>query len=160
QNLDAATTTQEFLHRELSEANASVDEASRALATFLAHHPQFQWGLNDSPYAPSLGGAPGAPIVIPGRPPPPPSVKRPVGPELASVAGELARVAARIAPPSPVLGDGPRPPSSIAAAQKQRDTSAAALASAEATLRERLASLTPAHPDAVSAQAKVAAARR
>ncbi len=58
QNIDTATLTRDFLQRELDATNTKVDDASRALATFLGQNPQFQWGMNDSPYAPFQGARP------------------------------------------------------------------------------------------------------
>src|SRR5947207_2908099 len=55
-----------FLRRKLEEAGSQMNAANHALATFLAQHPQFQWGVNDSPYAPSP--TPSAP-PLPGRAP-------------------------------------------------------------------------------------------
>jgi hypothetical protein len=66
ENLDSATVTRDFLRRELDEANTKVDDASRALAVFLAQNPQFQWGANDSPYAPvPMAAQPGLPGALP-----------------------------------------------------------------------------------------------
>ncbi|HVY45650.1 MAG TPA: hypothetical protein VHB21_07210, partial [Minicystis sp.] len=72
ENLKGATLTRDFLRNKRDEASQRVDEASRALASFLALHPQFQWGINDSPYAPTQG-APGGML----RTVPPPGAARP-----------------------------------------------------------------------------------
>ncbi len=153
QNIDTATLTRDFLQRELDATTTKVDDASRALATFLAQNPQFQWGMNDSPYAPlqpgALGGA--APLL------PAPRASGPQDGPLAALQRELAQVESALAPPLP----GPVVPASpqLVEAQKQRDAAAAAAAAAQATLAERLTAVTPAHPDAISAQAKLDAAR-
>lgn len=139
QTLDTATLTRDFLQRELAETNRHVEEANRALATFLAQHPQFQWGLNDSPYAPTSGQAAARERTFTGRAAAP-----------APVAGSSAGA---VAPSLPA-------PSGDVAAQKQRDLAAATLAAAQAALVEKLVSVTPAHPDAISAKARVEAARR
>ncbi len=156
QNIDTATLTRDFLQRELDATNTKVDDASRALATFLGQNPQFQWGMNDSPYAPIQGGVVGGAglLMLPGGAP------RAVGPQdgaLIALQRELAQVEAALSPPLP----GPVSPASpqLVEAQKQRDVAAAAAAAAQATLSERLTMLTPAHPDAISAQAKLEAAR-
>jgi Mrp family chromosome partitioning ATPase len=156
QNLDTATLTRDFLQRELDATTTKVDDASRALATFLAQNPQFQWGMNDSPYAPLPGGAAGGPTtpLLAGP------AARPSGPEdatLLALQRELAQVEAALAVPLP----GPVIPASpqLVEAQKQRDAAAATLATAQATLADRLTAVTPAHPDAISAQAKLDAAR-
>ncbi|XXX81247.1 hypothetical protein WMF30_21030 [Sorangium sp. So ce134] len=160
-SLGAATMTRDFLRRELAEASAKVDEASRALATFLARNPQFQWGLNDSPYAPAPQplGSPGAPAPAAARAAPaPPS--RPVDPQLAALERQLARVEALLgAARSPAAAPGQPLPQSVVEAQRARDAAAAAVASAEAALAEKLSTVTPIHPDAIAAKRRVEAAR-
>jgi Mrp family chromosome partitioning ATPase len=156
QNIDTATLTRDFLQRELDATTTKVDDASRALATFLGQNPQFQWGMNDSPYAPLPGGVVGAPAIPLLRGPAP----RPSGPQdatLLALQRELAQVESALAPrlPGPVAPASPQ----LVEAQKQRDAAAAAAVAAQATLAERLTALTPAHPDAISAQAKLDAAR-
>lgn len=160
QNLDTANQTRDFLQRELGEANTKVDDASRALATFLAQHPQFQWGINDSPYAPNNGQAAIGSYVAPsapqagGRRAPEPAA--PADPQLAGLFRELAGVEIQLGAtpsPSPVAG----PPSD---AQRQRDAAAQSLADAQKALSERLAVVTPAHPDAIAAKNRVEVARR
>ncbi|WP_437580480.1 hypothetical protein [Sorangium sp. So ce887] len=160
-SLGAATMTRDFLRRELDEASAKVEEASRALATFLARNPQFQWGLNDSPYAPVPQplGPPGAPApaaarAVPAQP------ARPADPQLAALERQLARVEALLgAARSPAAAPGGPLPPSVLEAQRARDAAAAAVASAEAALAEKLATVTPIHPDAIGAKRRVEAAR-
>ncbi|WP_437970951.1 hypothetical protein WMF04_17435 [Sorangium sp. So ce260] len=160
-SLGTATMTRDFLRRELAEASAKVEEASRALATFLARNPQFQWGLNDSPYAPAPQplGPPGAPApaaarAVPARP------ARPADPQLAALERQLARVEALLGVArSPAAAPGQPLPPSVVEAQRARDAAAAALASAEAALAEKLATVTPIHPDAIVAKRRLEAAR-
>jgi Mrp family chromosome partitioning ATPase len=164
QTLDTATLTRDFLQRELAETNRHVDEASRALATFLAHNPQFQWGLNDSPYAPTSSQGAGRERTPGGRIAAPLAPAVAQDPALSQLQRELARVDAQLAP-APVAGSSagaaaPSLPASSSDAQKQRDAAAATLAAAQAALVERLITVTPAHPDAISAKAKVEAARQ
>jgi Mrp family chromosome partitioning ATPase len=151
ENLTGATLTRDFLNKKRAEASRRVDDASRGLAEFLALHPQFQWGLNDSPYA--------ATAAVPGPRPPmaaaAPARPRSVDPTLSRLEGDLARVEAQLNPAAAKAV----PPPTNAEAQKQREAAAAALAQAEAQLAEKLTVVTPAHPDAVAAQAKVNAAR-
>jgi Mrp family chromosome partitioning ATPase len=160
QNIDTATLTRDFLQRELEEASARVDESSRALATFLADNPAFQWGVGDSPYAPTPG-AQGAPPGIPYLP-----RAAPRGPPgdgtLTYLQHELARVEASLGAPASAPAPAPAAPlpPAVADAQKQRDAAAAAVGAAQAALSERLAVVTPAHPDAISAQARLLAARQ
>lgn len=147
QNLDAATLTRNFLRKKLEEATAAADDRSRALATFLAEHPQFQWGGADSPYAPlptpSAAPLPRAPRgAAPTR-----------DPALRALERDLARVEAEL------TGGAPKPPMGVDA-PRQREAAAAALSAAEAALAEKLLSVTPAHPDALAAEARVAAARQ
>ncbi len=154
ENLDTATLTRDFLRRELDEANTALEKASRALAVFLAENPQFQWGAGESPYAPVQGQPGGAPA--PAR-----REARPAAPadrELASLEAKLARVVATLEPRAAAAAAGA--PVDLADAQKKRDAAAAALAAAEATLAEKLSTLTTAHPDAQAAQGRVEAARR
>ncbi|MGK4005444.1 AAA family ATPase [Sorangium sp. So ce1036] len=160
-SLGTATMTRDFLRRELAEASARVDAASRALATFLAKNPQFQWGLNDSPYAPAPQplGPPGTPAPSPARVPPA-RPARPVDPQLASLERQLARVEALLASgrlPAPAPGQ-PLPQSAVDA-QRARDAAAGAVRAAEAALVEKLATVTPIHPDAVAAKRRVEAAK-
>lgn len=156
QNIDTATLTRDFLQRELDATNTKVDDANRALATFLGQNPQFQWGMNDSPYAP-LQGAAAFGAAIPLLPGPAPRAPGPQDGALITLQRELAQVEAALAPPllGPVVLASPQ----LVEAQKQRDVAATAAATAQATLAERLTVLTPAHPDAISAQAKLDAAR-
>ncbi|WP_437947447.1 hypothetical protein WME98_42830 [Sorangium sp. So ce296] len=158
-SLGAATMTRDFLRRELAEASAKVDEASRALATFLAKNPQFQWGLNDSPYAPAPQplGSPGAPAPAAARASPP---ARPMDPQLAALERQLARVEALLGVArSPAAAPGQPLPPSVVDAQRARDAAAAALVSAETALAEKLSTVTPIHPDAIAAKRRVEAAR-
>ncbi|AUX31793.1 MULTISPECIES: hypothetical protein [Sorangium] len=158
-SLGAATMTRDFLRRELAEASAKVDEASRALATFLAKNPQFQWGLNDSPYAPAPQplGSPGAPAPAAARSSPPP---RPMDPQLAALERQLARVEALLGVArSPAAAPGQPLPPSVVDAQRARDAAAAALVSAETALAEKLSTVTSIHPDAIAAKRRVEAAR-
>ncbi|WP_437931002.1 hypothetical protein WMF37_17795 [Sorangium sp. So ce291] len=160
-SLGTATMTRDFLRRELAEASVKVDEASRALATFLARNPQFQWGLNDSPYAPAPQplGPPGAPApaaarIAPGSP------ARPVDPQLAALERQLARVEALLGVArSPATAPGQPLPQSVIEAQRARDAAVAAVAAAEAALAEKLTTVTPIHPDAISAKRRAEAAR-
>ncbi|XXT23674.1 hypothetical protein WME94_19230 [Sorangium sp. So ce429] len=158
-SLGTATMTRDFLRRELAEASAKVEEASRALATFLARNPQFQWGLNDSPYAPVPQplGPPGAPAPARITPAPP---ARPVDPQLAAIERQLARVEALLGVArSPAAAPGQPLPQSVVEAQRARDAAVAAVAAAEAALAEKLTTVTPIHPDAITAKRRVEAAR-
>ncbi|XXY48642.1 hypothetical protein WME91_52430 [Sorangium sp. So ce269] len=160
-SLGAATMTRDFLRRELAEASAKVEEASRALATFLARNPQFQWGLNDSPYAPAPQplGPPGAPAPAAARIAPAPPA-RPVDPQLAALERQLARIEALLGVArSPAAAPGQPLPPSVVEAQRARDAAAAAVAAAEAALAEKLTTVTPLHPDAITAKRRVEAAR-
>ncbi len=153
ENLTGATLTRDFLNKKRAEASRKVDDASRGLAEFLALHPQFQWGLNDSPYAATAAAAGAAPARW--QRAPMPARVRSVDPALARLEGDLGRVEAELSPPSA----RPLPVVTNVEAQKQRDAAAAALAQAEGQLAEKLTVVTPAHPDAVAAKAKVTAAR-
>ncbi|MGK3964176.1 hypothetical protein WMF01_26725 [Sorangium sp. So ce1667] len=160
-SLGTATMTRDFLRRELAEASAKVEEASRALATFLARNPQFQWGLNDSPYAPVPQplGPPGAPApaaarIAPALP------ARPVDPQLAALERQLARVEALLGVArSHATAPGQPLPPSVVEAQRARDAAVAAVAAAEAALAEKLTTVTPLHPDAITAKRRAEAAR-
>ncbi|WP_437993814.1 hypothetical protein [Sorangium sp. So ce145] len=162
-SLGTATMTRDFLRKELAEASSKVDAASRALATFLARNPQFQWGLNDSPYAPAPQpfGSPGVPAPAPGaRAPSPAQPARPVDPQLAALERQLARVEALLgAGRSPAAAPGQPLPQSVVEAQRARTAAVAAVAAAEAALAEKLTTVTPIHPDAVAAKRRVEAAK-
>ncbi|XYI01950.1 hypothetical protein ACMHYB_20135 [Sorangium sp. So ce1128] len=160
-SLGTATMTRDFLRRELAEASAKVAEASRALATFLARNPQFQWGLNDSPYAPAPQplGPPGAPAPAAARIAPA-SPARPVDPQLAALERQLARIEALLGVArSPAAAPGQPLPPSVVEAQRARDAAVAAVAAAEAALAEKLTTVTPIHPDAIAAKRRAEAAR-
>ncbi|WP_437552966.1 hypothetical protein WME97_17050 [Sorangium sp. So ce367] len=162
-SLGTATMTRDFLREELAEASSKVDAASRALATFLARNPQFQWGLNDSPYAPAP-----QPLGSPGAPAPAALARalssaqpaRPVDPQLAALERQLARVEALLgAGRSPAAAPGQPLPQSLVEAQRARTAAVAAVAAAEAALAEKLTTVTPIHPDAVAAKRRVEAAK-
>ncbi|WP_437872460.1 hypothetical protein [Sorangium sp. So ce363] len=162
-SLGTATMTRDFLRKELAEASSKVDAASRALATFLARNPQFQWGLNDSPYAPAPQplGSPGAPAPAAGaRALSSEQPVRPVDPQLAALERQLARVEALLgAGRSPAAAPGQPLPQSVVEAQRARSAAVAAVAAAEAALAEKLTTVTPIHPDAVAAKRRVEAAK-
>lgn len=164
QNVDTATLTRDFLHKELERSDKDVEDASRALANFIAEHPQFQWGLNDSPYAPqTLMTMNGAPIAVGPAPRPGAATapRKPVDPQLAQLERQLARIDAELAPPPVAAAVGAAPiPTNVADAQKQRDAAAAALASAQKALAEKLLQVTAAHPDAVALKNQVALAQQ
>ncbi|WP_437986517.1 hypothetical protein [Sorangium sp. So ce117] len=162
-SLGTATMTRDFLRKELAEASSKVEAASRALATFLARNPQFQWGLNDSPYAPAPQqlGSPGAPAPAAGaRALLSAQPVRPVDPQLAALERQLARVEALLgAGRSPAAAPGQPLPQSVVEAQRARSAAVAAVAAAEAALAEKLTTVTPIHPDAVAAKRRVEAAK-
>ena len=157
ESLSSAILSRDFLRRRLDEANTQVGDASRALAVFLSLHKEFQWGTNDSPYAPTPTGIGAA--IVPGRPGlsfvPGPSL-RPSDPTRSFLERELSRVEAEL---SGAPGNAPVP-ETAGGAQKAREAAAAALAAAEANLREKLRSVTAAHPDAVAARAEIEAQKR
>ncbi|MDI1479108.1 hypothetical protein [Polyangium sp. y55x31] len=161
-NLTTAALNHDVLRRELDEANHTVEDASRALARFLAKHPQFTWGINDSPYAPTApqpGAA--APLAQPNpvnRAPQASRERAPADPVLARLLQRLAQIDAELAGPGKP-GAPPPLPVNVSDAQKQRDAAAAALVAAEADLATKLQKVTPVHPDAISAQSKVSRAR-
>ncbi|MFT3773178.1 MAG: hypothetical protein QM820_47975 [Minicystis sp.] len=155
QNLDTATLTRNFLRRKLEEATVRAEDASRALAMFLAEHPQFQWGGADSPYAPAQPGMP-----PPTRAPAPRVAAASSDPVLRALERDLARVEAELLPPPPAGAPATAAPTSVAEAQKQRDAAASAVSAAEAALAEKLTTVTTAHPDAASARARVDAAKQ
>ncbi|WP_437768077.1 hypothetical protein WMF27_15600 [Sorangium sp. So ce281] len=160
-SLGTATMTRDFLRKELAEASSKVDAASRALATFLARNPQFQWGLNDSPYAPAPQplGPPGVPAAG-ARALSSAQPARPVDPQLAALERQLARVEALLgAGRSRAAAPGQPLPQSVVEAQRARTAAVAAVAAAEAALAEKLTTVTPIHPDAVAAKRRVEAAK-
>lgn len=157
ENLDAATLTSDFLQREALRATKDVENASRTLATFLADNPQFQWGLNESPYAPQPAVS-GVGVALPA----PPVVERrvvPVDPQMSRLEQRLARVDAEL---SPSLA-GAREVGSASAGQsdarQQKDRAAADLEAAKRALADKLLQVTPLHPDAVLAQNRVEQAK-
>ena len=159
-NLTTAALNHDVLRRELDEANHAVEDASRALARFLAKHPQFTWGINDSPYAPTAP-QPGvaAPIPQPMQANRSPQASRvPADPMLARLLHRLGQIDAELAGPGRP-GSPPQLPVNLSDAQKQRDAAAAALLAAETDLATKLQKVTAVHPDAIAAQSKVARAR-
>lgn len=157
ENIDTATLTLDFLRRELDDANRNVESASRALATFLANHPQFSWGINDSPYAT-------APIGTVGALPSPVAAPRGSRPGVA-VHPAIATLEQKLAQIENELGGGGAPAvakqsEAVAEAQKQRQAAAAELEAAQTALREKLQTVTPLHPDAAAARSRVEAARQ
>jgi Mrp family chromosome partitioning ATPase len=162
-NVDAAVLTHDVLQRELDEANKLVEDTSRGLARFLAKHPQFTWGLGDSPYAatpaqPGALGGVGAQNQAPAlRGRPGPQGQSQLDPVLARLVQRLSQIDAELAGPNAKAA--PSAPVNLGDAEKQRDTAAAALAAAAADLANKLQKVTPAHPDAIAAKSKVDAAR-
>lgn len=149
-NLDSALTTHDVLRSEVESAQKNVEETSRALARFLAQHPQFTWGLGDSPYASGQQiGSLGPPSRAAKDKPPLDGVLSELLMRLRTIDAELAGIDASTVPVAPLATD----------AQKQRDAAAAALATAEADLTQKLSRVTKVHPDAISAQARVDRAR-
>ncbi|EYF05324.1 polysaccharide biosynthesis tyrosine autokinase [Chondromyces apiculatus] len=151
ENMTSAKMTLDFRKRELEEASKQVEEASRSLSSFLAEHPQFQWGLGDSPYAPTpqVQAAP-----THAARPQTPTASRSSDPELSALERRLAQVGARLSP-----GTGSvevAAPATSADVQRARQ----AVAAAEAALADKLRVVTPLHPDAATAQARVDAARQ
>ncbi len=96
ENIDSATLTRDFLHHKLAEAEAQAETASRALSVFLAEHPQFQWGVNDSPYAPAPN--PGVPFANATPPGAATSHGKPLDTTLAALERDLARTEAELFP--------------------------------------------------------------
>jgi uncharacterized protein involved in exopolysaccharide biosynthesis len=161
-NIDSATLNRDFLHKELERSDEEVNDASRALANFIAAHPQFQWGLNDSPYAPqTLMTMNGTPIAVGSAAQPKAAPRGPVDSQLAQLERQLARVDAQLAPAPPPASPGAiAPPANVLEAQKQRDAAASALASAQKALAEKLLQVTAAHPDAIALKNQVALAQQ
>ncbi|AKT39870.1 exopolysaccharide transport family protein [Chondromyces crocatus] len=159
ENMTSAKMTLDFRKRELEGASKQVEEASRLLATFLADHPQFQWGLGDSPYAPTPQ-AQGGPVHAPVARPQAPAVPRIVDPELLSLERRMAQVDAKLNPPQAAPAGEAAPPANVAEAQKMRDAAAAAVSAAEAGLADKLRVVTELHPDAVLAKGRLETARR
>lgn len=162
-NLTTAALNHDVLRRERDEANRAVEDASRSLARFLAKHPQFTWGINDSPYAPTAP-QPGAALPIaPANPvhrsPQASREKAHTDPALARLLQRLAQIDAELAGPGKPGAPPPPLPVNVSDAQKQRDAAAAALVAAETDLATKLQKVTPVHPDAISAQSKVSRAR-
>ncbi len=152
-NLDSALTTHDLLRVEVDAAQKHVEESSRGLARFLAKHPQFTWGLGDSPYAAvqPLAAGPGThgpATAIKEKPSADPVLAQRLE-QLRIVDGELAGGQTNL---PPALVTDPE-------AQKQRDAAAAALAAAQADLEVKLRKVTMAHPDATSAKSRVDRAR-
>ena len=156
QNLDSATLTRDFLRRKQAEADTDVEEASHTLAQFLAEHPQFQWGVNDSPYAPVPLPAASTPVA-PWHPAAP---RGSLDPALSALERELARVEAELSPG--LLAGLPRgaSPAPGTDSPKARDAAAAELAAAQQSLAEVVLKVRAAHPDAIAARSRVEAARR
>jgi Mrp family chromosome partitioning ATPase len=150
-NLDSALTTHDVLRTEVEAAQKHVEETSRSLARFLAQHPQFTWGLGDSPYASGqqVGSNP-----TPSRT----SKDKPIlDPVLADLVARLHTIDAELAGADASNIPAPTLPND---AQKQRDAAAAALGTAEADLEQKLRKYTPAHPDAKIARSHVDRARK
>jgi Mrp family chromosome partitioning ATPase len=169
ENLDSATLNRDFLRRELDEATKEVEASSRALAMFLAKHPKFQWGNNESPYAPQTGVL-GAPIAAPLATATTKSSKpeRPLDRELGRLERELDGVVSQLSPTieSPVPSGAGSASSSLLneasknaleSKKKRRDAAAGELEVARVAQKEKLAVVTAAHPDAIALAARISA---
>jgi Mrp family chromosome partitioning ATPase/uncharacterized protein involved in exopolysaccharide biosynthesis len=159
-SMDTASLTRDLVHKELAQADRRVEEASRALATFLAKHPQFTWGT-ESPYA--TMPVPGLPLLavpaVPGFPVAPGApAKLAADPEAAALEQRLARVEAELGGPQAPAPAGVATPE-LADAERRKAAADAALRAAESALADKLREVTPAHPDAVAARGALAGAR-
>ena len=147
-NLDSALTTHDVLQNEVESAQKQVEETSRRLARFLAQHPQFTWGLGDSPYASGQQSNSSSGTSRENK-------EKPVlDSALAMLVEKLRAIDTELTgSPAPIAAALPND------AQKQRDAAAAALAAAQADLDKKLLKVTKAHPDAMIAQSHVDRAR-
>ena len=164
-SLSSSKQQAEFLASEQKRVETEVENASRALATFLAAHPEFAADPQLGGFGPRPGGAaaqlPGAPAGAGGGILPRVAqggVNAQGDPQLYALYKQKARLEAELrgaaGAPSTPTGEG------ISGLTKARDEAAKRAAQAQAELAERRTRYTDQHPDVVAARAQAESAGR
>ena len=159
-SLTSAKQEADFLTHEEKRSSDELENANKALATFLSLHPEFAVESKANAYGPAAG-APLQPTlpVMPALPKDPQAMN---DPQLAVLFRQKARLEAELknqasspapAPPIAVNAD------TIARLTQARDDAAKAAAAAQADLAEKRTRLTDEHPDVISADTAGDAAR-
>ena len=154
-NVTTKVQEADFLGAELTRAEQELETANRALASFLAAHPEF--AADNSPFVSSLSprGPGSAAAHGPGAPAGTPATTS-TDPQLASLLRQKARLEAEMKS----LGTLPPPPpnETLASLARGRDEAARKAAQAQADLADKRAKLTDQHPDMAAAKAQAEAA--
>jgi len=150
-NLAATKQRADFLASEEQRAEQDVESANKALATFLAEHPEFATDAPNSfvPRASGGGAAPNLPL--------PPAAGGDA--QLGALLRQRTRIESEIRAATTNAGDSAHAPNeSIAQLTKQRDEAAKKVAAAQTDLADKRTRYTDQHPDVIAAKAQTEAA--
>ncbi len=152
-NLSATRQQADFLATEEQRSEQEIENANKALATFLAAHPEFAADTLNSPFTPQRNGVPGgvAPGQITNIPAQP---NAPMDPQLAALYRQKSRIEAEIKAGAAGSGGAVQAPANetVASLTKARDDAARKAAGAQAELADKRTHLTEQHPDVVAAR--------
>jgi capsular polysaccharide biosynthesis protein len=154
-NLSASRQQANFLATEEQRSEQDIENANKALATFLAAHPEFAADTLNSPFTPQRNGVPGGVSAgqitnIPAQP------NAPMDPQLAALYRQKSRIEAEIKAGAAGSGGAAiqAPPNeTVASLTKARDDAARRAAGAQADLADKRTHYTEQHPDVVAARA-------
>ncbi len=155
-NMNTSQQQADFLSGELARAEQGVEEANRALASFLASHPEFASDAMNSPFSPRGQGGAGVGMMPPTGAMPTPSVPTSTDPQLATLYRQKARLDADLRAAGQVKA--PAANETLTSLTKARDDAAKHAAQAQSDLADKRTRLTDQHPDMVAAKGQAAAA--
>lgn len=155
-NMNTSQQQADFLSGELARAEQGVEEANRALASFLASHPEFASDAMNSPFSPRGQGGAGAGAMPPTGAMPAPNVPTSTDPQLATLYRQKARLEADLKAAGQVKA--PAANESLASLTRARDDAAKHAAQAQSDLADKRTRLTDQHPDMTAAKGQAAAA--
>lgn len=150
-NVNRARIARDFLADEEKRAEQELEDKGRALAAFLANHPQFAWDpTRGFPSGPAQVPSMGAPLGGSG--------KTSSDPELSTLQRERARLEEKLAAGAAQNDFGKSGP--LRLLEEARSKAQAALAQAQAELVEKRQKLTEEHPDVIAARNRAILAGR
>lgn len=154
-NMSSSQQQADFLSGELARSEQDLEQANRALASFLASHPEFASAGINSPFNPTgeKGGVP--PGGVAGGAPPAP-IPTSTDPQLASLYRQRARLEAELK--AATQTPPPAPNQTITSLTRAVDEAAKRVAAAQGDLADKRTRLTDQHPDMVAAKAQAEAA--
>jgi uncharacterized protein involved in exopolysaccharide biosynthesis len=152
-NMNTSQQQADFLSSELARSEKDLEEANRALASFLASHPEFASDAINSPFSPrnQAGSLPPTAAM-----PSAPSVPSSTDPQLATLFRQKARLEVELKAAGQV--SAPPPNETLTSLTHTRDEAAKRAAQAQADLADKRTKLTDQHPDMIAAKAQAEAA--